>query len=859
MFYKSKILLAFLSILAVTSCVKENEVNNVRLQSTQDEISSMFIEGEAHVCLSDDIVKVLEDDGEVPGLLQLGLTPVERLFPYAGEYEERTRKAGLHRWYKVRLDKAVSLTKAIDTYEGTHGIEHFVPVRKYRQSSYFNDPRLQSQWHYNNLGGTGAFSAGADINIEAVWQNYTTGDSSVIVAVVDQGVDEEHEDLAANYAGGFNFITDGGRVTPDDHGTHVAGTIAAINNNGVGVAGIAGGDAMNGIKGVKILSCQIFSGNKSTGAGAQAIKWAADNGAIIANNSWGYTYEKMEDAKRDKIGEDLKAAIDYFIKYAGCDNDGNQLPDSPMKGGVVIFAAGNDAWEYNPIGEYEPVISVGAIAPDYSRAYYSCYGDWVDIAAPGGSAKVSSGQVISTLASNKYGEMQGTSMACPHVSGVAALIASYFGGPGFTADMLKEKLINGARKDVLPSNAKIGPLVDALGSITHGTTIAPDPISEYSLGIIGNKVSVSLNVTKDKDDVKPYRYIILISENPAALENLSHHASMEGTIEDGIWAKGFRTGLIQPGKRIDMTLDGLDFEKEYYLRLFAADYAGNVSSMTEVKQFVTGANNPPVIYALEDINNIVLKSHDSYQCTLNIYDPEGQELKVYTNGSMSGASLGVVSEGVWRFSISGRIANAGSYTGEIIAEDKHGAKASIPVSYRILPNSVPATVQDFGQIFSYTYGETYSFNLSEYFKDDDKETLTYKVIEGNKNVAKCHMENDILQITLTGYGLSSVSVTATDGKGASAKADIPIMVKAEENLVEIYPIPTATLLNVRTGETKLTTIEIETMSDKCIFSTTGNIGAFEPAVIDMTAFAPGRYRVRVTIDDLVHTRVITKL
>ena len=816
-----------------------------------------FVEGVANILFSEELASHMED-GTVSAE-SLGLSSAERLFPYSERFDARHRKEGLHRWYRVSFDASEPITKVSEALEGKDGVETVVPVRRVRFDSYFNDPKSGSQWHYFNDGTiSSVFAEGADINIETVWQDYTVGDRSVIVAVVDQGVDYNHEDLAANYIGGYNFVT-GGKVTADDHGTHVAGTIAAVNNNGIGVSGIAGGDAMAGISGVGILSCQIFSGSKGTQHSHEALVWAADNGAVIANNSWGYVFENSEASKKANIDPDLKAAIDYFIKYAGCDNDGNQLPDSPMKGGVVIFAAGNDAWEYNPIGEYEPVISVGAIAPDYSRAYYSCYGDWVDIAAPGGSAKVSSGQVISTLASNKYGEMQGTSMACPHVSGVAALIASYFGGPGFTADMLKEKLINGARKDALPSNAKIGPLVDALGAITHGTTIAPDPISEYSLGIIGNKVSVSLNVTKDKDDVKPYRYIILISENPVALENLSHYAGMEGTIEDGVWAKGFRTGLIQPGKRIDMTLDGLDFEKEYYLRIFAADYAGNVSSMTEVKQFVTGTNNPPVIYALEDINNIVLKSHESYQCTLNIYDPEGQELKVYTNGSMSGASLGVVSEGVWRFSISGRIANAGSYTGEIIAEDKHGCKASIPVSYRILPNSVPATVQEFGQIFSYTYGETYSFNLSEYFKDDDEEALTYKVIEGNKNVAKCHMENDILQITLTGYGLSSVSITATDSKGASAKADIPIMVKAEENLVEIYPIPTATLLNVRTGETKLTTIEIETMSDKCIFSTTGNIGAFEPAVIDMTAFAPGRYRVRVTIDDLVHTRVITKL
>ena len=101
------------------------------------------------------------------------------------------------------------------------------------------------------------------------------------------------------------------------------------------------------------------------------------------------------------IPSHLKAAIDYFIKYAGMDENGKQ--EGPMAGGVVIFAAGNDSRADDPVGKYDPVIAVGSIAPDYTRADYSNYGDWVDLAAPGGSVHYAQGEVLSTIPGNKYG------------------------------------------------------------------------------------------------------------------------------------------------------------------------------------------------------------------------------------------------------------------------------------------------------------------------------------------------------------------------------------------------------------------------------------------------------------------------
>lgn len=112
----------------------------------------------------------------------------------------------------------------------------------------------------------------------------------------------------------------------------------------------------------------------------------------------------------------------------------------------------------------------------------------MDIAAPGSN-------IYSTYPGNQYGYMSGTSMACPHVSGVAALVVSYHGGVGFTNEMLTNRLIEGANHDILPKNSNIGPLVDALGAITYGSTDVPGAVMNYTASGVSNNVDFSWKVT----------------------------------------------------------------------------------------------------------------------------------------------------------------------------------------------------------------------------------------------------------------------------------------------------------------------------------------------------------------------------
>lgn len=419
-------------------------------------------------------------------LEEINAVSISRVFPVSERYEANTRKAGLHRWYILRFNEEQDLDEAAEklasvaeittvqfnsrlkqsfTGEAIPFTEDVAPIpTKAIVRPDFNDPQLLWQWHYINNADQAVSQtsrAGADINVAEAWK-LTGGDSRVIVAVVDEGVKYTHPDLAANmwtnpepsaeYGGqdihGWNFVDNGpvtwdkkgtdryGQETSDSgHGTHVAGTVAAVNNNGLGVAGVAGGTG-NG-DGVRIMSCQVFSAGLGTTdeAVCNAIKYAADHGAAIIQCSYGNENTSITSERDYRAISPLeREALDYFMAPASDETGGNTSGVFSDGGGIAIFAAGNEGLSHSNFpGGYSDCISVTAIGPDGLPAYYTCYGPGCNIAAPGGETAGHSGGekagILSTLVSEvsdaDYGYMQGTSMACPHVSGIAALGLSY--------------------------------------------------------------------------------------------------------------------------------------------------------------------------------------------------------------------------------------------------------------------------------------------------------------------------------------------------------------------------------------------------------------------------------------------------
>ena len=435
------------------------------------------VPGEAILLLTEETADNFDEAPLTKALDAIGVREIERVFPDAGPFEARHRAAGLHRWYRVNYDPTVSATKAGNDLSALPGVEDVsFPPKKVLWST-FNDPYLSRQWNYINTAQRNGFVAGADINVKPVWERYTAGSSEVIVAVVDGGVDANHKDLRgvvlSPEEGSHNFIRrfQDFEVYAHEHGTHVGGTIAAINNNGEGVCGVAGG--RDGKGGVRIMSCQIVAPGRDNleGDEAQAIVWAADHGAVIANCSWGFS-SGSEEADREaaenfqNYPSALRSAIDYFVDNAGLDENGKQV--GPMAGGVIFFASGNEGHKSGIPGGYDRVLAVAAHGPQGKLSKFSNYGEWVDLVAPGGSDSNTKSYewVLSTTPDDTYSFFPGTSMAAPHAAGVAALIVSYFGGPGFTNEMLTDAIVGGSDKDALDLQGREigGGKLDALGA-----------------------------------------------------------------------------------------------------------------------------------------------------------------------------------------------------------------------------------------------------------------------------------------------------------------------------------------------------------------------------------------------------------
>jgi len=811
--------------------------------------------------------------GALPGI---GATSVTRLFPECGRFEARTRAAGLHLWYCVSFDEKINLLTAAESIAAVQGVEtlEFAP-RTRAMSLPFNDPYLAGQWHYENTT-----TPAADVNVYEAW-NYETGNENVIVGVLDEGVMYNHVDLAdamwvneAELNGtalvdddgngyvddiyGYNFCTSNGEtmlgiIRAGDHGTHVSGTIAAVNNNGLLGCGLAGGDGTN--RGARIMCCQIMQDKYGSFSG-RALKYAADNGAVITNNSWGYD----EDVK--EMPSSLAAAIDYFNTYAGIDENGVQT--GPMAGGLCVFAAGNEASNLSYPAAYDGAFSVSSIGPDMSMAYYSNYGSWVDIAAPGGNMKTSKGGVFSTLSTSTsaYGELQGTSMACPHVAGVAALVVSRFGRTGFTRENLIDILEGSSNaKDLYAKNAsmksgsRLGKgLVDAGAAMLYAaqkydTSTPPDPVTDLKGTLpYANQIALTWTVPSEPDCTRPATYQLYRSKS--SLSNLSSLPS-DAVVET------IPGGSTPVGNTMTRTLE-LDFETTYHFRIVAFDFLGNASTASSEITVTTGANTPPTVTAT-DGTELTLHYHESGTLQFAISDADNHTMTAKLASTPTGVSLKQTDNTV-TVSVEGPTLGSGTYALTLQVSDSYDT-TEVPLTITVQENHAPEVSAALDNQLFVKKGSVVEVDLSNYFTDEDGETPTYTVASSSKSIiVKTELSGSTLTMTSNWYGMTDITVTAADMKGDTAEQTFKVLVRDSSiGTFDLYPNPVAETLYIRAIEDMTGTLTILNSYGSALLSEEISFGPFNPAAVDVTSFPRGKYMALIDVNGTVEKFEFVKL
>lgn len=406
----------------------------------------------------------------VPGEILLKLHPSLPTTAMAGLYNriqvkplERLNKSG---WIRVKLRAGQDVQHILPTLRQFPQITMAEPNYIVRANGIPNDPAFAKQWGLHNMGQAGG-TAGVDIDAPEAWDNFVPAGNAVVVAVIDTGVDYQHTDLAGRMwtnpnevAGnkidddrngyvddvrGWDFANnDSDPMDDNNHGTHVAGTLAAAFNNSAGVAGVAGP------ANVKIMPLK-FLGSNGTGLTSNAIKaldYATSKGAVISNNSWGGS--SYSQALADAIARN-HAAGRLVVAAAG--NEGRNTDDKP----------------YYPQGYNVPnVISVASMTASDTLSSFSNYGaQSVDLAAPGSS-------IYSTVKGGRYATYNGTSMATPHVAGAAALI--WAKNPMLTNVQVRQIILDTTRKAGYVSGKTVtGGVLNLKGAMLATTSPGASP------------------------------------------------------------------------------------------------------------------------------------------------------------------------------------------------------------------------------------------------------------------------------------------------------------------------------------------------------------------------------------------------
>ncbi len=459
----------------------------------------------------------------------------------------------------VDLPRDLTVAEAVRAYEDSPDVVYAEPNFKLEPLAVPNDPGYKDMWGLNNTGQTGG-TVDADVDAPEAWDT-TTGSPGTVVAVIDEGIDVNHPDLKNNLwtnpgevagnrvdddrngyvddVNGYDFANNDATVYDpdpisgkgDEHGTHVAGTIAARGNNGVGVTGL-NWEAQ--VAALKFLSTD----GGSTSDAVEAINYAVAEGIDISNNSWGGG--GYSQALRDAIAR-ADANGHIFLAAAG-------------NGGADGVGDDNDASPQYPANFDVPnVVSVAATDDADRLASFSNFGaTTVDLAAPGVG-------ILSTLPGNSYGRYSGTSMATPHVAGVAALIKSR--NPGLDDAQVKAQLLQYVdKKASLQGKVATNGRLNALRAVTENADTTKPTVTE--------KRPVPASSVRDRTPT----IAATVKDNKTDLQKSNVKLYVDGTARGGF--------TYYPGTdRLTYTTPTLAYGN-HSVRVVALDAAGNTVGST---------------------------------------------------------------------------------------------------------------------------------------------------------------------------------------------------------------------------------------------------------------------------------------
>ena len=457
--------------------------------------------------------------------------------------------------------------------------------------------------------------------------------------------------------------------------------------------------------------------------------------------------------------------------------------------------------------------------------------------------------------------MQGTSMACPHVVGVAALVVSHYGAPGFTREMLIDILKGSANPVIYDYNPmfadKLGAgLVDAYAALS-GSDMEPEPVDDLKAETTSNSVRLSWTARADNRGSVPYAYDIYWStsslegldpDSPAA--NVSHaEMSPENDTPDGTV--------------LSYTVSGLEFNTGYFFRIRSRNMFGQASELSDQLKASTTGNTAPEITVL-DGTSLNLKSHESGTLRFSLTDADGHQLSYALRAADGSPALkgiydSMSDDGVLTLTVDALAAAEGeTYNGILLVSDSYTTVAQ-NFSYSVGVNHAPAAGTPDNVVLN-SRTESLSIPLSELFSDEDGESLSYTCSISTTNIiVRCSVSDGNLNLDGNAYGTTEVTVSATDARGESATCSFKVLVRDGSRELDLYPNPVVDMLNIRTGTAVSADITISNAAGAVVFSQDGaSIDPFAPVKVDMSGLPGGVYYVSVSGEGINSSSSIAK-